>query len=337
MVVTKKWSGLSGYLIGGIFLGTAILKSLDPEAFATQIASFSIITDPGLVRFIAWGLIGIEAVLGTFLLLRLALSRLTLPLTAALLLFFSILLGWAWMFRDLQDCGCLGKYLSLTPAQALVKNMLLLSLTIHAWSGSVRARHGEAGTALGDSLLTRDLPAVHGRCWKTGCAVLCPLAVLIVTLVQAPQEWAAGASVRINDQARARTESDFNSLKNEFSHYSLTWNGNILNLAEGTYLVAMLSDSCSQCGGHVAELNALAHDPQMPQVVGLILGEEDTDRAFRDQYRPQFPTTALPVLEFLNLIGKAPPRFILVREGRQIQFWDEEFPQRELLLERLGS
>ena len=123
----------------------------------------------------------------------------------------------------------------------------------------------------------------------------------------------------------------------KFAAYPVDWEGKRLDLAQGLYLVAMLSDSCEHCADIVDGLNRLSQKPDFPPIVGLILGEEDTLRSFRQTYRPRFATRLIPVLEFFDLIGDAPPRFYVLRDGKSLKYWDENLPAEAAFREALPN
>lgn len=72
-------------------------------------------------------LIGLEGFLGLLLLLNYRLKSFTLPLTALVLLFFTLYLIIQIAVSGNQgNCGCFGEHLRMTPLQAIVKNLLML-------------------------------------------------------------------------------------------------------------------------------------------------------------------------------------------------------------------
>jgi len=123
----------------------------------------------------------------------------------------------------------------------------------------------------------------------------------------------------------------------KFGAYPVDWEGKRLDLAKGVCVVAMLSDSCEHCAEIVEGLNRLSQKPDFPPIAGLILGEEDTLRSFRQTYRPRFATRLIPVLEFFDLIGDAPPRFYVLRDGKSLKYWDENLPAEVAFREALPA
>ena len=129
-------------------------------------------------------------------------------------------------------------------------------------------------------------------------------------------------------EARSRSLNDARTGEESstFARYSFTWNNSPVDLGRGTYLIAMLSDSCAHCAEIVGALNRLSAEPGFPRIVGLVLGENETLKAFQATFQPSFPTRLIPVLEFFELIGDAPPRFIMIKDGWQVIYWDDEYP-----------
>ena len=63
-----------------------------------------------------------------------------------------------------------------------------------------------------------------------------------------------------------------------------------------------------------------------------MLGRREELGRFREKYRPRFPTQAMAPMEFLSRIGSAPPRFILIRDGKARRHWDEKAPSDVTIL-----
>ena len=114
--------------------------------------------------------------------------------------------------------------------------------------------------------------------------------------------------------------------KGKFVKNLVEWYDQKIPLAQGLYLVAMLSTFCEDCAKVVGILNNLSANPKSPLIVGLLLGEEETLRSFRQMYNPSFPNQLVTASDFFNLIDAEPPRFILVKDGRQIQCWGKNLP-----------
>ena len=84
----------------------------------------------------------------------------------------------------------------------------------------------------------------------------------------------------------------------------------------------------------VAKLNELPLVfPEIPPIIGLCLGDEQTLKQFREETEPEFPTVLIDPIVFFSLIGDAPPRFTYISEAAEISHWDEELPADDVLLQ----
>jgi hypothetical protein len=116
------------------------------------------------------------------------------------------------------------------------------------------------------------------------------------------------------------------------------WNQREWDLASGTYFVAMLNTTCSHCEESVAALNELGSLVfEDTPLVSLCVGDEKLLREFRLATQPEFPTILIDTLLFLSLIGDESPRFLIVRNGKIVRYWDSIFPKVEEVLTVLAS
>lgn len=76
-------------------------------------------------------LIGLEFFIGLLLILNYNLKKFTLPLTIGLLIFFCIYLTAQIIISgDKGNCGCFGEHLKMTPSEAIIKNVLMIGLSL---------------------------------------------------------------------------------------------------------------------------------------------------------------------------------------------------------------
>ena len=118
-------------ILGIVFIASAILKLFPIEAFKERILvtapflgwTFSMI----LARFV----IAFELTLGIFLIVGLWLRRIVYPLTIAMLVFFTGIIIYSLIrFGNESNCGCFGELLPFSNIQSLIKNIVLIALTI---------------------------------------------------------------------------------------------------------------------------------------------------------------------------------------------------------------
>ncbi|WP_234880434.1 MauE/DoxX family redox-associated membrane protein [Aeromonas veronii] len=115
---------LARLALGGFFLASAGFKLTSPALFVEQIAAFGLIWPP-LIPFAAWGLIALELCAG---LAVIANRRWGLWLVIGLLALFIPVLGYGVAIGLDISCGCLGRADLGSLPEAIVRDLLLLTL-----------------------------------------------------------------------------------------------------------------------------------------------------------------------------------------------------------------
>ena len=259
---------------------------------------YGIISNYLLLSISARGLIALECTLGAGLLLFYR-PKLTLLLTSALLLIFVGASGWAWLTDATRDCGCFGAWVKRTPAEAALEGLILLALSVIAWSIYRPSRKPEA------------------RPKALAIAVAC-LAGLILPLV-------FGFSMTRVDPNQTRTGD---ILLGDFHIEGL----DSVDLEHGDYLIVLMDTDCSHCRDAVVELNWLAEGPDLPEVLALSSNGEDQLKAFRKELQVIFPIGHITEEDFWRLLGDGDlPRTFLVRDRVVQEVWDTEIPDEDMV------
>jgi hypothetical protein len=137
----REWLGWAGgAFLGGVLLLAAVLKALDPAAFAEEIAGLGL-AGPLPPMAAAVAALFVEALLGALLVANL--RHLPVLIAATLLVaFFLFVTGRsAWRAaHGIEDataaCGCFGNLVDRTPAEAFRQDLLLLLPALAlAWVG----------------------------------------------------------------------------------------------------------------------------------------------------------------------------------------------------------
>lgn len=120
-------------LLGLVFLYSAYTKLYPIEPFELTFVDLGV-SNWRLAPFMARFMIGLEFFIGFLLILGLYIKRFTVPLTIGSLLLFSFYLIMVIATTGNNgNCGCFGTAIVMTPLQALIKNtiMLVVSLVIY--------------------------------------------------------------------------------------------------------------------------------------------------------------------------------------------------------------
>ncbi len=297
------------FFCGIVFIVSSFLKILDFQSFAVQVSSYGVLRQPDKVRWAALGTVALEMALGLCLVLQLGLKRIIVPATLALLIIFTGLIGYGWQFQGLQDCGCFGSYIKMSPLASIYKNLFLLVLLGYSYHKLLRS-HGSDDNFI--------IPLNR------------PVKVFLVIFFPLMGLFYIGFS-----QSYPSTKAD--GKDRPFAEFQPSYEGKQIDLGKGIYFVAMLSTTCPHCAKSVQELNELSKMQDFPTVVGLCMGDETTLAGFRKKTLPNFSVTLIDPLKFMQNIDKKPPRFILVQDGKSFQSWDNDVPTVMQILDAMSK
>lgn len=113
-------------LLGVFFIGTAVLKLLSIDNFEIYIYSFGLFTYTW-TTFFSRLLIFIELLIGIGVILKIYFKQIWW-LTMLMMVFFTVFLIYAAIFRNDSNCHCFGSLVELNSAQSIVKNIITLAL-----------------------------------------------------------------------------------------------------------------------------------------------------------------------------------------------------------------
>jgi uncharacterized membrane protein YphA (DoxX/SURF4 family) len=287
---------LAGRALGAVFLAAGLLKALDPQTFAQEIAGYGIVTNPVLTGLLAYAIVIVECGLGAALLANLR-PRIMLALAALLLLAFLGVVGYAWATGSTESCGCFGPW-TRTPAQAFVEDLLLLAIVPWAWWGRKRT-HAPTNTA---------------KLAFAGLGLAAGVMVPAVAGMIAVQPGSAGV---VGSEAFKKIEV-----------VDLP-----VDLSTGEHLVLLMSTGCDHCKAAVPEANALYADERLPRLVAIAADDRVQRGLFREDYGAQYPIGQISDTTLRSLLEREFPRLFLVRDGRVVRVWDGTLPAAEAVLE----
>ncbi len=131
MKATITW--ISRILVGALFIFSGFIKANDPLGFAYKMEEYFTVfgtefLKPASIYFSITACV-LEMFVGALLLLGVW-RKLTTTLLLILIIFFGFLTFYSAYFQVVQDCGCFGEFLKLTPWESFYKNMLLFVLIV---------------------------------------------------------------------------------------------------------------------------------------------------------------------------------------------------------------
>ncbi|HEJ83995.1 MAG TPA: hypothetical protein ENO25_05450 [Desulfobacteraceae bacterium] len=292
----KRWTPrLLAGAVGMILLAAGLLKSTEMEIFIRQIRDYGIISPPFLLVVVAWGLIVAECVLGTALMTGF-LPRITIPVSALLILLFLCATAWAWLTGVTGDCGCFGSWISRTPGEALLEDLVLLAALFPAW---LRSRFSPG-------------PSPRPGYFAVAAALLVGLFVPLAFGIPF-------SSVNSSQEGGMNIGRELSGVQG-LDH---------ADLSSGEYLMVLIETDCPHCRESVEKLNILAEDKEAPELIALCPNDEEQVMMFRDQFQPAFPVARIDRDTFWRLLGDGDiPRTILVRNQEVLKVWNHDIPGR---------
>jgi hypothetical protein len=317
----KYYAGRGAEITVGLaYLLAAGLKAQNINLFIGQILAYQVFSSTGALTVVAFTTLSVETFLGVSMVLGSPWRKMVLGTGVAMLLFFSALIAYAWQFHGLKDCGCFGK-VSMTPPQAIAKNVVLLALTSLTWYGLVR----KDASAMPYSGARRFVPVI--------LAVLLCVVALPQIGGDVPPDPSAPGSVPVAEGG--------GQPGGPFSSYRIVPEfGDPVDLSKGDYLVALLSMTCEHCMGTVPQLNAYTQEPGLPILVAICLEPEAGSlENFQNMTGPLFPMHSVgnDMLTWAKICSGVPPQLCYVRNGVAVKTWSDEMPTMDVLQAAIGG
>ena len=279
-------SAVASALVGAVFLVTGGLKALDAGRFLREVRRFRLLP-PSWERPATLVVAVGECALGAALLTQM--SAWLYPLTAVVLVGFFVVTAWGVRSQRIEDCGCYGGQLMVTPAQSMALDGLYLVLVTVAWLS--------ASTAI---------PLDP---WNIVVVAVVALAALVLSTRSLRAPLVDLALLRVGRTWRRRW----------LKHYER-------DVTRGAHFVVFLSRDCPYCKRWVPLLNVIEVQPELPSVVAVMSLEGDELRAFLDEHLIKFPVTHMPQ-SLVSLMASAFPTAALIENGRVSRKWVGEMPQ----------
>lgn len=313
-------------LLGAYFIWTALLKAQDIQLFTAQIYAYQVIHARNGLIAAALITVTLEAFLGSAFLLGARLRYLPHLLVQGMLLVFTGLIIYAWQVHNITDCGCFGA-IKVTPQQGITKNIFTMLLAGIAWYGVSRpaAQAQPPMRKVAGLRIVVPVTTAIAVCLFAASGLQRPKPASPPNPAPAPATVAHTSSPAPAPVVAAGPFAQFTFISEM---------GETINLAEGEYLVALLSMTCEHCMATVPALNGLAQGGDLPQLVALCFEPAEGDlENFKLETGAAFPMHSLGdnFLTFSEFIGKEPPRLAYVRDGHALTHWDGDPPAREVI------
>ena len=118
--------------LGIVFVFSAYTKFVGPGFFEITLIDQGLLSSRGQAQHAARFLIGFEFAIGLLMLLPYYTKQL-MAIASMMLIGFTIHLGYLWAIGDNENCGCFGEMISMSPAESIAKNILMLAVSVWLW------------------------------------------------------------------------------------------------------------------------------------------------------------------------------------------------------------
>lgn len=275
-------------LMGAVFIYSGWTKLFPIEPFEYTFVDLGFINWQ-VAPFVARILIGFEFLIGVLLLFNLNLKKFTYKLAIWTLVIFCIyLILLIFLVGNKGNCGCFGDTIKMTPLQALIKNIMMLTIffILHKFHDG-----WEIPKKL--NLLT----------------TLIFTAIIVFPFVRNPIELNYSEAYLNKDTQNYKLELDslYNNAKLNIPPKTLS---------QGKHIIAFMSMSCPHCRIAAKKMRIIKErNPEIPMYIVLNGGDEKLKPFYDDTHAELIPHCILNGRNFVYLAGLDMPRIYLINNS----------------------
>ncbi len=267
-------------LLSGVFIFSAISKLFPIEVFELNFV-YQGISGWELAPYLSRALIILELFLGLALLFTNLLKQVILPATFGLVLIFTIYLVYTLAKEGNEgNCGCFGTVLPMTPLESILKNIVLLAMTVFIYLKSEK------------------------RAWKYKWLLpsLFALSSTSIVLLFPIYDYSYTSPTLTGEVADIASLTGFSNKQN-------------VNLAEGKKLVAVFNMACSHCVEVALKISAANSRIKLPETYYILLGDSSEVKEFYKLTNSSAPYKLMRSADFIHQFKTGWPRVTLLNNG----------------------
>ena len=278
------------FIVGAVLLLSGFAKTIDSAPFVGHVVQYRLIP-PQIALITCFVFIGLETALGAALVLHVW-PQWLVPISILLFIGFAALTLWGTKSGRVEDCGCYGGLLALSPNQSALLDATYVLILIAAWL----------------------FPAQN---YLTGLWKLILTAMVLII------------SVVVSTKSLRGALFDFSRLK-KGKHWRTKWLKNSQNdLSSGSHFVVFLDKECSYCKRWVSLLNVINVQPELPRVTGVMSLNDREVEAFKNGHLIRFPIAHMDKYLAATMTN-AYPTAVLIENGQITEKWTGEMPKAYL-------
>lgn len=266
-------------IAGTIFIVSGALKAIDSQSFSSLISTYGF----GWAGSIAPVISAIEIILGLCLILDIQ-PRTTILFTTAITIIFTLLFSYAFFFREIEDCGCMGSFVKVSPSISFGRNILIIIGCLWIWYNFKEIN-------------------VQTRNWKKWIVyVLGGMALCVsgYTLGKPLVKKVEILTINEGDQLNTSLFKCYND-----------------KISRDTCVIFIFSPNCDHCWNVTENIKSIKRTPGFTNVIGVTYNDVDTTRYMREM-KPNFEVLKYPTGELYDYAFGV-PIFLVLKDGKVIK------------------
>lgn len=274
----QKYLRLIPILVGILLLLSGAGKVVDTESFS------KVIDDYGFSYFSILSpiIVIVEIALGLMLLMSVNTKKAAM-FAFFILIIFTVVFGYGYIFKDIEDCGCFGKIkvLKMPPLVTLLRNILLMVLTFWIW---------------------KKYPVV-----QTSSAKWKLYSIFIVVIISS---YVSGLTYQSNIKNIYQHNPYLNApVKNTLlSNYVKT-------SPDSTYLIYVFTFGCTHCWDGFENVKSYQETGMVNKVIGLGNGTKEQHDFVMNYLHPTFPVTVVQIDSLMNMVTEFPTAYYIKNDS----------------------
>ena len=284
------------YIVGIIFIFSGITKILDSQGFSSLINAYGF----GWAANVAPVISSVEIILGLCLILNIRPATTSL-FAAVITLLFTIAYSYAFFSRHIDDCGCMGSLIKISPAISFARNIFIIFSC--AW--------------IYQNFRNTDTSASNWKKWIVYILGALSLCVSGYTLGGKPL--IKKDKIQIGEQINTTFFKYFDN-----------------KISKDTCIVFVFRPECYHCWNTTENVKSIRRTPGFENVLGITYANADTSEYMKEM-NPNFDVMKYPNNELYNYIISVPVLLVL-KDGKVIKkFRANDIPCGPILRRMLKS
>ena len=130
-MMKSRISVLLRLVLGALFIVSAFSKLISPGLIEIILVDHGLAGSREAAAVFTRILIGIEFAVGLLFLQPFSLKKIVIPVSVLFLAMFTLYLGYTgFILNDMQNCGCFGELIKMSPVESIIKNIAMIALLV---------------------------------------------------------------------------------------------------------------------------------------------------------------------------------------------------------------